>query len=66
MKVSASSDFVGPVDEGCRIIIGFELFFCRIRYVLSPAQRSAYPGVVAVEADEVIAILDRLVQSIAE
>jgi hypothetical protein len=36
MNVKASSACVGPVDEGLRIKIGFEVFFCRIWYFLSP------------------------------
>jgi hypothetical protein len=30
MKVLASSASVGPVDEGFKIRIGFDVFFCRI------------------------------------
>lgn len=54
MKVVASSVFVGPVLDDLRTMIGFEVFFCRIWYFLSPEQRRAYPGVVAVDVDEII------------
>ena len=36
INAEASSACVGPVDEGFRIKIGFEVFFCRIWYFLSP------------------------------
>lgn len=36
MNVEASSAWVGPVDDGLRIKIGFEVFFCRIWYFFSP------------------------------
>lgn len=57
MKFAASSASVGDVDDGWMIMIGFEVFFCRIWYFLFAAQRMAYPGVVAVAGDEVMEIL---------
>lgn len=57
MKVPASSASVGNVEDGWRIMIGFEVFFCRIWYFLSAAQRMAYPGVVAVAGEEFMMIL---------
>ena len=54
MKVAASSACVGPVLDDLMTMIGFEVFFCRIWYFLSPKQRMAYPGLVAVGAEEVI------------
>ncbi len=47
MKVAASSASLGPVDEGCRIRRGLEVFFCRSWYFLVPWQRRAGLGVVA-------------------
>lgn len=44
MNFSGSSCFEGKVEEGCRIMIGFEVFFCRIWYSFSPLQRIAYEG----------------------
>lgn len=57
MKFAASSASVGNVDEGCRIMMGFDVFFCRIWYFLSAAQRIANPGVVAVAGEEFMASL---------
>lgn len=57
IKFVASSASVGNVVEGWRTMIGFEVFFCRIWYFLSPEERIAYPGVVAVAGEEVIVIL---------
>ena len=58
INFSASSVSVGRVEEGWRIMIGFEVFFCRIWYFLSPQLRRAYPGVVSVAGDEVIVKLE--------
>jgi hypothetical protein len=41
-------------------MIGFDVFFCRIWYFLSPKQRRAYPGAVAVGADDEIVRLNRV------
>lgn len=41
MKVSASSASVGLVEEGSKTMMGFEVFFCRIWYFLSPEERIA-------------------------
>lgn len=57
IKFAASSASVGNVEEGWRIMIGFDVFFCRIWYFLSAAQRMAYPGVVAVAGEEFMVIL---------
>lgn len=54
MNVAASSLSVGPVADGCRIRMGFDVFFCRIWYLRVPWQRSAVPGVVVVEGEEVM------------
>jgi hypothetical protein len=60
MNDSASSASVGFVHEGCKIMIGFEVFFWRIWYFLSPQLRIAYPGVVTVEGEEVIVKLEEV------
>jgi hypothetical protein len=57
IKASASSISVGFVVEGCSTMIGFEVFFCRIWYFLSPEHSIAYPGVVSVGGEDVIVIL---------
>ena len=54
IKAFAPSASVGPVEEGCKIKIGFDVFFCRIWYLFSPWHRRAYPGVVSVAADDVM------------
>ena len=41
--------------------MGFEVFFCRIWYCFVPWQRSAWPGVVAVEGEDVMVSLEGLV-----
>lgn len=65
MNVKASSACVGPVLEDLRIMMGFEVFFWRIWYFLSPQLRTAYPGVVAVGADEFIVSLQNISHELA-
>lgn len=57
VKVAGSSSSVGSVRDGLSTMIGLDVFFWRIWYFLSPVHRIAYPGVVAVGAEEVIEIL---------
>jgi hypothetical protein len=58
MKAKASSACVGPVREGLRTMMGLEVFFWRMWYFLEPKLRRAYPGIVAVEGEEIIVRLD--------
>lgn len=51
MKVVASSSSLGIVEDGWRIMMGFEVFFWRIWYFLSPWQSTANSGEVAFAVD---------------
>lgn len=58
INVAGSSAAVGPVDEGLRIMMGFEVFFWRIWYVFVPALRRAYAGAAVVGEEAVMVSLE--------